>query len=88
MCGCISPCYRPPKLPWFLCVPLQVALWLVCKTAPDNSSLALPLAAFGLHLFLGNWWNVVFFGQHRLKESIRWMGAFWVSIAGERGGRG
>jgi hypothetical protein len=35
----------------------QVAMYLVCRDAPSGSSLALPLAAFGTHLFLGNWWN-------------------------------
>lgn len=27
-------------------------------------------------------WNVAFFGQHDLKGSLKWMGTFWVSIAG------
>jgi hypothetical protein len=35
----------------------SVALWLVCKTADRRSQLVLPLSLFGLHLFLGNWWN-------------------------------
>lgn len=36
---------------------LQVALWLVLKTADSKKQLALPLSIFGIHLFLGNWWN-------------------------------
>jgi tryptophan-rich sensory protein len=32
-------------------------------------------------MFLGNMWNVVFFGRNKLKESLPWMGAFWGSIA-------
>ncbi len=32
----------------------------------------------GLHVQ----WNVAFFGQHDMKGSLKWMGAFWVSIAG------
>lgn len=36
---------------------LQVALWLVLKTADSKKQLVLPLSIFGLHLFLGNWWN-------------------------------
>ena len=27
-------------------------------------------------------WNVAFFGQHQMKGSLKWMGAFWVSVAG------
>ena len=27
-------------------------------------------------------WNVVFFGRHDLKGSLKWMGTFWLSIAG------
>lgn len=27
-------------------------------------------------------WNVVFFGQHNLKGSLKYMGAFWLSVAG------
>lgn len=38
-------------------VVVQVALWLVLKTADSKKQLALPLSIFGLHLFLGNWWN-------------------------------
>ena len=38
----------------------QAALWLVWKSAKgDRNKLALPLSVFGLHLFLGNWWNGV-----------------------------
>lgn len=25
---------------------------------------------------------VVFMGRHQMKESLKWMGAFWLSIAG------
>ena len=36
----------------------QAALWLVWKSAKgDRNKLAVPLSVFGLHLFLGNWWN-------------------------------
>ena len=27
-------------------------------------------------------WNVVFFGQRNLTGSLKWMGAFWLSVAG------
>lgn len=59
----------------------SVAAWLVWKSAPAQDDLYLPLGLFGLHLFLGNWWNVVFFGQHKMRQSVKWMGAFWCSIA-------
>lgn len=140
---------------------VKVALWLVLKTADSKKQLVLPLSMFGLHLFLGNWWNgehvslpvnacsscaastaadlrrscckqrrwsrhamlsgqayyqlplmhvlassmsvcctqhssspstsllcilrtaVVFFGWRKMEESVKWMGAFWTSIAGE-----
>jgi hypothetical protein len=39
-----------------------VALWLVLKQADSKKQLALPLSIFGLHLFLGNWWN----GEHTM----------------------
>ncbi|KAL4421390.1 hypothetical protein ABPG75_010681 [Micractinium tetrahymenae] len=59
----------------------SVALWLVWRSGADQQQLAVPLSLFGLHLFLGNWWNVVFFVRHKLQESLGWMGAFWASIA-------
>ncbi len=27
-------------------------------------------------------WNVVFFGERNLTGSLKWMGAFWLSVAG------
>lgn len=59
----------------------SVALWMVWNKAPSPSALALPLAAFGAHMFLGNWWNVVFFGKRQLEGSLPWMYTFWASIA-------
>lgn len=58
----------------------SVAAWAVYKQGGERAYL--PLAIFGGSLFLGNWWNVVFFGKHELKGSLPWMGAFWASIAG------
>ncbi|KAK9817800.1 hypothetical protein WJX72_002358 [[Myrmecia] bisecta] len=67
-------------------IPLKIAqsyaLWVVCKKARSREDLMLPLSLFGTHLFLGNWWNVVFFGRHQLRPSLKWMAAFWASIAG------
>ncbi|GBF92525.1 hypothetical protein Rsub_05139 [Raphidocelis subcapitata] len=83
----VKPSWNPPN--WVfpaVWIPLKllqsVSLWLVVKQAPDNKSLALPLALFGAHLALGNYWNYTFFGQRKLKESLNVMGAFWLSIAG------
>jgi hypothetical protein len=36
---------------------VQVSLWLVLKQAESRKELLLPVSLFGLHLFLGNWWN-------------------------------
>lgn len=36
----------------------------------------------GLMLGLGNYWNVVFFGQRRMKASLKVMAAFWASVVG------
>jgi hypothetical protein len=47
---------------------VQVALAQVLLKAPSTSALPLPLAAMGVHVFLGNWWNVIFFGKRALKE--------------------
>ncbi|KAL4424819.1 hypothetical protein ABPG77_011069 [Micractinium sp. CCAP 211/92] len=81
-----KPGWTPPN--WVfpaVWIPLKllqsVALWLVWRSGADQQQLAVPLSLFGLHLFLGNWWNVVFFGRHKLEESLGWMGAFWASIA-------
>ncbi|GAB4822547.1 hypothetical protein N2152v2_009593 [Parachlorella kessleri] len=81
-----KPSWNPPNwvfpAVWLPLKLLQsVALWLVCKTAPDNQSLALPVAAFGIHLALGNAWNTTFFGRHKMQESLKVMGTFWASIA-------
>ncbi|KAG2483454.1 hypothetical protein HYH03_017708 [Edaphochlamys debaryana] len=81
-----KPTWTPPNymfpLVW---IPLKlmqsVALWSVCSRAPSAAALALPLTAMGVHMFLGNWWNVVFFGRRQLKGSLPWMYAFWASIA-------
>lgn len=85
-----KPTWTPPN--WVfpaVWIPLKllqsVALWLVLKTADSKRQLALPLSLFGLHLFLGNWWNVVFFGKRKMQESLGWMGAFWSSIAASIG---
>ncbi|KAI7840892.1 hypothetical protein COHA_005421 [Chlorella ohadii] len=82
----VKPSWTPPNyvfpLVWIPLKVLQsVSLWLVWRSGSDARELALPLGLFGLHLFLGNWWNVVFFGQHKLEESTKWMAAFWASIA-------
>lgn len=37
----------------------SAALWLVWKSRADKAELILPLSVFGLHLGLGNYWNVV-----------------------------
>lgn len=81
-----KPTWTPPN--WVfpaVWIPLKVlqsvAAWLVWKSGSGNE-LVLPMAIFGAHLFLGNWWNVVFFGRRQLKESLTWMGIFWFSIAG------
>eukprot|EP00877_Chromochloris_zofingiensis_P013440 jgi/Chrzof1/834/Cz01g30180.t1 len=83
----VKPRWNPPN--WVfpaVWIPLKVlqsvSLWLVLKEARTREQLALPLALFGAHLLLGNWWNVVFFGKHKMKESLSWMGVFWMSIAG------
>ncbi|GFR41150.1 hypothetical protein Agub_g1814 [Astrephomene gubernaculifera] len=81
-----KPRWTPPNyvfpLVW---IPLKLmqsaALWLVWSRAPSSKALVLPLAAMGVHMFLGNWWNVVFFGKRQLKPSLPWMYAFWGSIA-------
>lgn len=82
-----KPSWTPPN--WVfpaVWIPLKLmqsaALALILKSARSTEQLALPLGVFGAQLALGNWWNVVFFGKHKLEESVPWMGAFWLSIAG------
>ncbi|KAL3148375.1 hypothetical protein ABBQ38_013831 [Trebouxia sp. C0009 RCD-2024] len=82
-----KPEWTPPN--WMfpaVWIPLKlaqsVAAWLVWKSTADKQELALPLTVFGASLALGNWWNVVFMGRHQLQPSLKWMGAFWLSIAG------
>eukprot|EP00879_Flechtneria_rotunda_P004791 GHRR01005063.1.p1 GENE.GHRR01005063.1~~GHRR01005063.1.p1 ORF type:complete len:178 (+),score=42.45 GHRR01005063.1:103-636(+) len=82
-----KPSWTPPNwvfpAVWIPLKALQSAsLWLVLKQATTRKELLLPVSLFGLHLFLGNWWNVVFFGRRKLEESVTWMGAFWLSAAG------
>lgn len=81
-----KPSWNPPN--WVfpaVWIPLKVmqsvALWLVWKSAPTPESAVLPLTLFGSHLLLGNWWNVTFFGRHKMRQSVRVMGTFWASIA-------
>jgi benzodiazapine receptor len=58
-----KPSWTPPN--WIfpaVWIPLKLlqsaALWLVWRAAPGPKQLALPLTLFGVHMFLGNWWNV------------------------------
>ena len=58
-----KPSWTPPN--WVfpaVWIPLKLlqsaALWLVWRAAPGPEQLALPLTLFGMHMFLGNWWNV------------------------------
>ncbi|EFN54605.1 hypothetical protein CHLNCDRAFT_24614, partial [Chlorella variabilis] len=81
-----KPAWTPPN--WVfpaVWIPLKVlqsvAAWLVWRSAPTTQQLYLPLALFVAHLFLGSWWNVVFFGRHQMQQSVKWMAAFWCSIA-------
>ena len=82
---------RPPSSPpphfHPISTPPQASLWLVVKQAPANRDLALPLLLFGSHLALGNLWNKVFFGDHQLRPSLPYMGAFWATLAGARAPR-
>jgi hypothetical protein len=52
-----------------MCV-LQVSLWLVLKQAESRKELLLPMSLFGLHLFLGNWWN----GEPAVWVALQWLG--------------
>lgn len=38
---------------------------------------------FAFHVWLFN--TVIFMGRHQLQPSLKWMGAFWLSIAGKWG---
>lgn len=88
-----KPEWTPPNyvfpLVW---VPLKMlqsaALWLVCKAAPTPQDAALPVALFGLHLFLGNWWNVRKGGDPRMLHDVTWATTDhgWLSIAPARAG--
>jgi hypothetical protein len=40
-----------------------VAVWAVTKRAPTPRALIAPLAAFSVHLALGNYWNTVFMAR-------------------------
>ena len=41
-----------------------------------------PEADLGAQVHLPVQWNVATFGEHKLEGSLKWMGAFWVSVAG------
>jgi translocator protein len=68
----------------------SLALFLAYKqiapsagTASDKArALALPVGVFLTMLGLGNAWNVVFFGQRKMKLSLKVMAAFWASVVG------
>mmetsp|Transcript_9636 Transcript_9636/g.23905 ORF Transcript_9636/g.23905 Transcript_9636/m.23905 type:complete len:166 (-) Transcript_9636:1093-1590(-) len=84
-----KPAWTPPNWAFpAVWIPLKLmqsyALSLIWREARAHpaGSVALALGAFTAHMALGNWWNIVFFGRRRLRESIPWMLAFWGSIAG------
>ena len=33
-----------------------------------------------MHAYLGVKWNIVFFSEHKIGQSVAWMGAFWASV--------
>eukprot|EP00882_Tetradesmus_deserticola_P017446 GHRQ01018688.1.p3 GENE.GHRQ01018688.1~~GHRQ01018688.1.p3 ORF type:complete len:129 (+),score=37.55 GHRQ01018688.1:1083-1469(+) len=68
-----KPTWTPPN--WVfpaVWIPLKVlqsvSLWLVLKQAGSRKELLLPVSLFGLHLFLGNWWN----GEVACRGSCKW----------------
>lgn len=52
-----------------------------CRYYPASPA----VAVFAVHVFLGCWWNVVFFGKHRIAESVPWMLTFWTSVVATAG---
>jgi tryptophan-rich sensory protein len=89
-----KPQWTPPNwafpAAWIPLKALQsVALFLAYKQiapgaegADKARALALPVGVFMTMLGLGNYWNVVFFGQRRMKMSLKVMAAFWASVVG------
>merc|ERR1712012_1380344 len=66
----------------------SIALWLVLgriRTPVTRDSALFAAAVFAVHVFLGCWWNVVFFGKHRIAESVPWMLSFWTSVVATAG---
>ncbi|KAJ9510506.1 hypothetical protein QJQ45_015980, partial [Haematococcus lacustris] len=87
-----KPTWTPPNyvfpLVWIPLKAMQsLALMLAWRggtmtgSSAKHPALAVALTTFGAHLFLGNWWNVVFFGRRKLQPSLPWMYAFWGSVA-------
>ncbi|EFJ52168.1 hypothetical protein VOLCADRAFT_87048 [Volvox carteri f. nagariensis] len=82
-----KPNWTPPNYVFpMVWIPLKlmqsVALWLVCTKAPTAGAMALPLAAFGAHMFLGNWWNAAAF--HPVSPAAAFLmlpTQVWVTIA-------
>jgi hypothetical protein len=74
-----------PGFIWQLCscphhwgYDIKLNFLLVVLTHAGGRDLALPLGLFGAHLFLGNWWNVVFFSRHQMWVALS---ALYIDIA-------
>uniref|UniRef100_A0A7S3VHW3 TspO/MBR-related protein n=1 Tax=Dunaliella tertiolecta TaxID=3047 RepID=A0A7S3VHW3_DUNTE len=82
----LRPKWTPPNyvfpLMWIPLKTIQSIAAAMVWRQGHGKELLLPLGLFGVHLLLGNWWNVVFFSRHKMNESVKWMGLFWASIAG------
>ncbi|MEW5297343.1 MAG: hypothetical protein WDW36_000558 [Sanguina aurantia] len=84
--GIKKPRWNPPKWAfpavWIPLKLMQVAsLFLVLKKTGFSGRAVLPFSIFGAHLLLGNRWNVIFFGEHKLRRSLDYMAIFYGSIA-------
>ena len=85
-----KPAWTPPNLAfpivWTSLKLLQSAgmarLVAAAAAASYTPASLLPLGAWAVHTFFGNWWNVVFFGRRHLRGRLKWMALFLASIAG------
>jgi tryptophan-rich sensory protein len=94
-----DPWYRALRKPWYhppswvfpaVWIPLKIlqsgALYILWTTEDASTyKKATATGIYLIHVSLGNLWNRLFFGKHKIRKSLYAMGGFYVTLAGAIG---
>jgi benzodiazapine receptor len=82
----VKPSFSPPNWVfgpvWTLLYALMgISLYLIWKKGQEKIDVKLPLAIFGIQLFLNFLWSILFFGMHSPLFGLICIIFLWLSIA-------